>query len=120
MTSAKTPAIPVTPVTPPMQQPEHSPEPLHEPFTWFNSYYKQDRKAEFVGMTLDVCSGINACLELIHSSELQRDNGDVPILNISESARLLRLALMSSQLLANEAEKHIGWMNEFAHNRGKS
>lgn len=92
----------------------------HDPFTWFASVYKGDINAKFIGMTLDVCHGMNTCLEVIQSCDLQREIGDTPLLSQFDTGRLLRLAITTSNLLSQAAEAHIKWMNEFGEKAGKS
>lgn len=91
---------------------------VHQPFSWFSKEAKDYPMAEFVGLTIDVCNGIQTCLELINTSDLDRqaaeDGGDVtPAINTQDSSYLLRLAIATSKLMSHEAERRIAWINEY-------
>ena len=94
-------------------------ESVHVPFSWLDPELVGNPNGEFVALTMDICRGVEVCLGLVHSSDLERrfladaDEGDtaLPTISSCESEWLLRLALKSTKLLADAAERHIGDMN---------
>jgi hypothetical protein len=95
---------------------------VHKPFSWLDDSLRSDRQAEFAATTFDICQGISLCIELVHSSDLERlhnvdaDPGEeeAPLLDLVNTERLLRLARASAELLADSAERHIEWLNTAA------
>ncbi len=91
----------------------------HEPFTWLIAGKENDPNAQFAALTMDTCRGIKTCLDLVNSSNLTRQlntgltatEADSPILDFSDTERLLRLASASSTLLGDRAEEHVGHFN---------
>lgn len=100
------------------QTPEQSS--IHQPFSWLAPQLESDLTAQFVARTMDICHGIHACLELVNSSSQPRSSlavgagDDVPLLDQIETERLLRFAMASAGLLAEDASKRIQWMNKHA------
>ena len=84
-----------------------APEAIHKPFTWLHRQVEHDQHAQFYALTLDICQGVRTCLELVQSSDMDRENGTPPLLGADDTARLLRLAIVSSSLLADHAEARI-------------
>ena len=80
---------------------------FHQSFTWLPSQHKHDPVAQFYALTVDVCRGIQTCNDLVHSSNSDRETCDAPTLTILDTERLLRLALTSSQMLAEIAAERI-------------
>lgn len=87
---------------------------VHQPFSWLPLKYRTDGPAQFYALTMDVCQGIQTCIDLTHFSTMDRD-GDVsdtmPMLNIVDTDRLFGLALTSSQMLAELAAARIDRLN---------
>jgi hypothetical protein len=110
----------------PSQSPEiKTRDAVHEPFSWFSEEAKDYPLANFVGLTRDVCNGIETCLEIINSAALDREaaedgNDVIPAINTFEADNLLRLAMAASRLMAYEAEGAIKWINEFGPARLKA
>lgn len=100
------------------QKPEQSS--MHKPFSWLAPQLGNDLAAQFMARTTDICHGIHTCLELVNSSSLARSSleaaaGDaVPLLDQIDTERLLRFAMASAKLLAEDSEKRIQWMNKYA------
>lgn len=84
----------------------------HKPFSWLEDHLEHDRGARFAAMTMDVCQGIATCLELIHSSNVDRNRGGLPTLNPADTDRLTRLAMASANLLSRAAEDQIELLNQ--------
>ncbi|QRX81668.1 hypothetical protein [Glaciimonas sp. PAMC28666] len=82
-------------------------EALHQPFSWLPAAHQNDRHAQFYAMTVDICQGVKTCIDLAHLSNSDRNTDTMPTLAINATERLMRLAYMSSQLLAGVAEGHI-------------
>lgn len=97
----------------PAHQPEQ--EAVHRPFSWLPNEGKHDQVAQFMALTMDVCNGIQTCLELVHSGDLTRrlnedaDLGEevAPTLGRLDRERLLLLATASVRMLAGDAERQI-------------
>lgn len=87
-------------------------EPTHKPFSWLVGSAKDDQNAQFAALTMDICHGVETCLELVHVSNLERDHG--PTLNPNDTERLLRMAMASMRLLGESAESTIEHMNKCA------
>jgi hypothetical protein len=100
------------------QKPEQSS--IHQPFSWFAPQLGSDVSAQFVARTMDVCHGRHSCLDLVNPSKKARSGlaygtgDDVPLLDRIETERLLRFAMASAGLLAEDASIRIQWMNEHA------
>ncbi|MDY7546893.1 hypothetical protein QN360_15640 [Glaciimonas sp. CA11.2] len=56
---------------------------------------------------MDVCHGIQTCIDVTQVSNADRGTDTMPTLDIIATERLLRLALTSSQMLADTAARHI-------------
>ena len=99
-----------------------APEAEHQLFSHLHGDAKNDSGTRLAARTLDVCNGIETCLELVHSSDLTRrynldaDPGEevAPTLSINDTDRLLRLAIASVKMLANAAEGQIDQANKRA------
>lgn len=95
---------------------------VHRQFSWLCGIAKDTDHGKLAELTMDVCRGIRTCLELVNSSELERvHNTDAdprgespPILDVVDTDHLLRLAIVASKLLGDEAERRIFRMNEQA------
>ena len=92
---------------------------VHEPFTWLVAGKENDPNAQFAALTMDICRGIKTCLDLVNSSNLTRQLNDgltvaeaaSPTLGVSNTERLLRLAIASTVLLGDRAEEQVGHFN---------
>lgn len=91
-------------------------EPMHRPFSWLVDGVKNDQHARFAAMTMDICQGVETCLELVHTSTLDRYE-DAPILGAGDTDRLLRMAMASIRLLGESAESTIDNINDHAMNK---
>jgi hypothetical protein len=87
-------------------------EPTHKPFSWLVGDAKDDQGARFAALTMDICQGVGTCLELVHTSSLDSDDG--PTLGQHDTDRLLRMAVASMRLLSDSAESSIEHMNKRA------
>lgn len=91
--------------------------PIHQPFSWVG-HIPGDRNADFAALTLDVCQGVQTCLELIHSSDLAiaAGGGDEspPVLGFGDRERLLLLSTATMRMLGLQAEGHIGYLGDKA------
>lgn len=94
---------------------------VHDPISFLHPRLKHNRMAQFAASVLDITQGVSVCLELVHSSSQTRmmnddsspEDAQVPILDIVDTDRLLRLATASANLMALHAEKHIEWINKY-------
>lgn len=92
----------------------------HQPFSFLHGSLQYDPSAQFVAVAMDIAQGVKVCLEMANSSALARamnldaDAGeeDLPLLDVTDTDRVMRLAAAAAQLLATHAEKHIEWLNE--------
>lgn len=87
----------------------------HQPFSWLGQDLKGDASAEFAALTMDVCRGVDLCLEILHADHMVRivnrdaDPGEekAPAFGLADGERLLRLAMVSARLLSDAAEVQI-------------
>ncbi|QRX81204.1 hypothetical protein [Glaciimonas sp. PAMC28666] len=82
-------------------------EAFHQPFSWLPSHHQHDAAAQFYAQTLDVCRGVETCIDLAHLSNSDRGTDTLPTLTIRDTERLLRLALMSSRMLGDATAARI-------------
>ena len=94
---------------PTMNAPSSSTEPtsLHQPFSWLPEHHQSNECAQFFALTKDISQGIQTCVDLAHFSTMDRDSDTIPMLNIADTERLLRMAVTSAQMLAQIAATHI-------------
>lgn len=92
--------------------------PIHEAFSWLDKDVADLHSAEFVALTMDVCHGVQACLQLIHSTDLRTNSGageeDPPILGGVDKERLLLLATAAMRMLGDQAEDRVESINKQA------
>lgn len=89
-------------------------ESLHKPHRYLADSIKPTGLNDFLETAIDVTAGIETCLDLISSSDIARGSEGTPLLGASDSGNLLRLAMVASRLLRNEALQHVEWLNENA------
>ena len=93
----------------------------HQPFSWMDPAVIDYPTADFVALTRDVCAGIQTCLEIVNSSDLERKaNADashgeevLPAATSHDAENLLRMAIGTSKLLLDLAEQKINWINTY-------
>lgn len=94
----------------------------HKPFSWLHGAAVDSPHAAFVTTTLDICAGVQTCLEIIHASGLERENNQdadpgtecMAAVGVFDQARLLRLAIASMALLRDAAEHKVALINDRA------
>jgi hypothetical protein len=94
---------------------------VHQDFSWLNDAAKNFPTANFVELTRDICLGIQTCLNIVNTSNLERLHNEdakpgeqcIPAINSYECEALLRLSIASSSLLHKASERTIDWINEF-------
>lgn len=87
--------------------PPPEPDAFHQAFSWLPSHHQSNESAQFYALTMDVCQGIQTCIDLAQVSDTDRDSDTMPALDALATERLLRLALTSSQMLAELAARRI-------------
>ncbi|WUR14709.1 hypothetical protein E7V67_006260 [[Empedobacter] haloabium] len=100
-------------------EPTAEARPIHQPFSWVPNVGDHDRDAHFAALVLDVCNGVQTCLQLVHTTDLAlhaRSWGgeDQPLLSNTERERLLLLATASARLLGNRASDSVDLLNDRA------
>jgi hypothetical protein len=93
---------------------------IHEPFSWLNKGLSANHEAQFTALTMDVCRGVETCLQLLHSDLLIRNRNqwadpgqeDAPLLDKAAGERLLLLATAAARMLSERAEASIENMND--------
>ena len=101
---------------------------VHKPFSWLRDEVKDHPMANFVALTMDVCRGIETCLQIVHASDLERssnaevdpEDAELPVLNVFDTTNLLRLSIASAALLHEVAAKKLGSINAHALGQFKS
>lgn len=94
---------------------------FHVPFSHLDLRLKHDQDAQFAATTMDIARGIGLCLEMVSNSDLAREmnsdaeptDEDLPLLDPVDTYLLARFAISSARLLADHAEGHIKWLNEY-------
>jgi hypothetical protein len=88
-----------------------------QPFSWLSDDLCNDDAANFAARVKDLSSGVHKCLQLIEISELEREEGrddadhqgdpsaDLPLLSVTDTSILLRLAITVTQIIAERAER---------------
>jgi hypothetical protein len=93
-------------------------QPLHVPVSWLDPEAQDDIGAQFVALAMDVCNGVNTCLELIHATDIavmaQDPENDPPILGINDREHLLLLARASTRMLGDRAWNCASQLNDRA------
>lgn len=100
----------------------------HKPFSWISEEAQCHPMADFATLTLDVCNGLNVCLEIAHNSDLERlNNADrapgkeiLPTTSIIDTSHLMRLAIASTTLIARLAEREIDSINKYGTKKSKA
>ena len=92
---------------------------LHQPFSWIDDAARDYPMADFLALTSDVCNGIQTCLEIIESSDLEcgchsdlaPDATELPVLSPYHAGILRRFSIASAKLLRKHADQEINWIN---------
>lgn len=100
-------------------RPKRRPTALHQPLSWLDDELRSNVDAQFSALTMDVCHGVECCLQLLHADILTRNanldadpGGEVtPLLGQVDAERLLLLATAASRMLADRAEERIDHAN---------
>lgn len=87
----------------------------HKPFSWLPAVLEGNSDAEFIAESMDAWRGVETCLGIVASSELDRahnmwaDPGDeeVPLLSGVDSERLMRLAIITARAWDIKCEKYL-------------
>lgn len=95
---------------------------LHKKFSWLPAALENNREAEFIADSLDAWRGVETCLNLVNSSELDRANNTweepadqvSPLLNIVDSERLMRLAIITARTWELKCEERLQSLCESA------
>ncbi|MFK3738493.1 hypothetical protein [Massilia sp. TN1-12] len=93
----------------------------HKPFTWIHQDVEKSPLIDFVDMTVDISTGLETCLGLVHASELEHLANDScaegeespPTLGMIERHNLLRFAIATSKMLRLHSSEMVDWINEF-------
>ena len=91
---------------------------FYKPFSWLPAVLEDEHAASFVADSMDAWRGVETCLGLVASSELDRANNDFaddgddvsPILSVVDSERLLRLAIITARTWERKCEGQLQWM----------
>ncbi len=94
--------------------------PLHEAFSWVGKGVADQPGADFAALTMNVCRGVETCLQLLHSTELAlhaREWGEdsSPVLGRIDKERIMLLATAAMQMLGDCAEARVEDANDRAH-----
>jgi hypothetical protein len=105
------------------------------PFVWLHPSLAGGRD-EFAALALDVSAGCDQILQILHVDHMTRasneglrdmqdptmtaDDYDVPLLNLFETERLMRLAMRSLEMLSLSAELNIERVNSTARTEAQS
>lgn len=92
--------------------------PLFSSFSWLPDSLKGNLSASFVADSMDAWRGVETCLNIVNSCELDRahntwaDPGDEvpPLLSVADSERLMRLAIITARTWERNCENHLQWL----------
>ena len=92
---------------------------LHQPFSWVH-VPAPGLDAHFAALTLNVCRGVETCLQLMHSTDLamharEWEEDETPVLSRIDKEKLMLLATAAMQMLGDRAERRVHDANEKAH-----
>lgn len=93
----------------------------YKPYSWLRHDVEESPLTDFVDLTLDISTGLETCLGLVHASELEHlandhcDEGEesLPMLGMIERHEILRLAIATSKILRLHSTEMVDWINEF-------
>lgn len=102
---------------------EQDAQPIHKPFSWLHTE-TLNRNASFIESVVDMCAGVQTCLQLVHSTDMALHartwgEDDQPVLGRIDRERLLRLAIAVTGALADDAHREVQWINDQARAAGK-
>lgn len=102
---------------------EQEARPFHKPFSWLHTD-TLNRGASFIESVVDMCAGVQTCLQLVHSTDMALHartwgDDDQPVLGRVDRERLLRLAIAVTGALADGAHQEVQWINDQARAAGK-
>jgi hypothetical protein len=86
----------------------------HQAFTWIPLSAEGDPDAEFAALVKDVTNGAALALEMVQTSNMDRDCEDTPTLNENQTEKMLFLAIRSLELLGGLADDRIQRMEKHA------
>ena len=84
----------------------------HKSFSYLADGIESTGLNEFVELTIDISAGIQTCLDLVSSSNIARECGEMPLIGLSDSSNLLRLSMAASKLLRDDALRAAEWLSE--------
>ena len=91
-------------------------QPIHQAFSWVEKGVADVDGAEFAALTMDVCNGIQTCLQLMHVTDISISSGagdeDPPILGTVDKERLLLLAQAAVHMLGDRAADRVKELND--------
>jgi len=89
--------------------------PIHQAPSWVHCQDK-DGGAAFAALTLDVCNGVQTCLQLMQATDIANSSlaGDEypPILGAVDKERLLLLAQAAAHMLSERAWDRVEELND--------
>lgn len=88
-----------------------------QPFNWLLDEVKYLSMAEFTTRVKDVSCGLQLILEMLEMSDMERSNEGEPVLGVYHAGVLMRLAISTSALLGDEAERKIECFNKQVKNK---
>lgn len=96
------------------------PEAVHQDFRWIEGDAQAAVHAQLLERALDISAGINTCLELVYSSNMERlGNHDVtpaerilPLLDVGDTDRLMRFSIAAAALLRDSLRHGVESLND--------
>jgi len=103
---------------------------VHQPFSWLVEELRYDYTAQFSARVMDVCRGMQTALELVHSSDLDHEHNALcsdapdeqvrPTLSVVDTGRMMLFVMASAGLLAEDAGKHVEWLNNHQERKSRA
>lgn len=96
---------------------QQTPNAVHQAISFVADEAKNAPFAQFADKMQALANGLQLCLELIETSNTARECGAddlTPTLGLYDTGRMMRLAVVTSGLLADMVDEHIGAINHDA------
>lgn len=99
--------------------------PLFEHFQWHRKEMESVKVpghlyADLAGKVRDIASGCATILELIEFDYLQGAAGERPMMSAGDAGNLTRLAIQSLNMLNDNADESMAWVNDYYTEAGKT
>jgi hypothetical protein len=85
-------------------------EPLFKSFEWV-ALQNQGESYDLLSDARDIAAGVAVALQMVERTNLNNENGDAPLLGLSDTTALTRLSIASMNLLRDRIDQQFTYMN---------